>query len=302
MRKIKYSGVGRPGTGFPLADGAELCRAYLTAESERWRLVHVSLGYTMGGLVAFRMVWGLMGTRYARFQFLCAARPRSCAMCAPCGRQPEHHVGHNPAGAVAIVLMLLLSDAVRAASLRQPCGQRPRRARRGAGSPTVRGVRSGCAHCSWRGSSTAAREHRERRLHRLDETRIGQALGDRLAILRGQLAAGHIGLAATPPAAPAAHAACAARPSTDSGVAPGRPSRSATSAAASAPNCSWCESTPVPAQTPSAGGLLVRKHSEIEADQQRHCSGTRTGRSRHGRTAPGPHCARSHPSAMRSQS
>src|SRR5665213_275314 len=31
--------------------------AYLTAESERWRLLHVSLGYTMAGLVAFRIVW-----------------------------------------------------------------------------------------------------------------------------------------------------------------------------------------------------------------------------------------------------
>ena len=41
--------------------------AYLTAESERWRLVHVTLGYTMAGLVAFRILWGLVGTRHARF-------------------------------------------------------------------------------------------------------------------------------------------------------------------------------------------------------------------------------------------
>ena len=41
--------------------------AYLTAESERWRLIHVTLGYTLGGLVAFRILWGLVGTRYARF-------------------------------------------------------------------------------------------------------------------------------------------------------------------------------------------------------------------------------------------
>ncbi len=41
--------------------------AYLTAESERWRMLHVTLGYTMAGLVVFRIVWGLVGTRYARF-------------------------------------------------------------------------------------------------------------------------------------------------------------------------------------------------------------------------------------------
>jgi cytochrome b len=30
--------------------------AYLTAETERLRLLHVTLGYTMGGLVLFRIV------------------------------------------------------------------------------------------------------------------------------------------------------------------------------------------------------------------------------------------------------
>ena len=57
--------------------------AYITADSERWRLVHVSLGYTMGGLVAFRILWGLTGTRYARrdvFQALFADQPLSCGM------------------------------------------------------------------------------------------------------------------------------------------------------------------------------------------------------------------------------
>ena len=29
--------------------------------------MHVSLGYTMAGLVVFRLVWGLIGTRHARF-------------------------------------------------------------------------------------------------------------------------------------------------------------------------------------------------------------------------------------------
>ena len=41
--------------------------AYLTAESERWRLLHVTLGYTLAGLIVFRLLWGLVGTRHARF-------------------------------------------------------------------------------------------------------------------------------------------------------------------------------------------------------------------------------------------
>jgi cytochrome b len=41
--------------------------AYLSAEREHWRLLHITLGYSMGGLVAFRLLWGLIGSRYARF-------------------------------------------------------------------------------------------------------------------------------------------------------------------------------------------------------------------------------------------
>ena len=41
--------------------------AWLTSESERWQLVHVTLGYTLAGLVGFRLVWGVVGTRHARF-------------------------------------------------------------------------------------------------------------------------------------------------------------------------------------------------------------------------------------------
>lgn len=84
--------------------------AYLTAESERWRLIHVTLGYTMGGLVAFRIIWGLVGTRHARFSSFVGgfASVRRYVQSLIAGK-PEHHVGHNPAGAVAIMLLLLFS-------------------------------------------------------------------------------------------------------------------------------------------------------------------------------------------------
>ena len=41
--------------------------AFLTAESERVRDVHVVLGYTVLGLLAFRLLWGFLGTRHARW-------------------------------------------------------------------------------------------------------------------------------------------------------------------------------------------------------------------------------------------
>lgn len=87
--------------------------AYLSAESEQWRLLHVTLGYTLGGLVAFRVIWGLMGTRYARFaNFLRGPAALIRYLRSLTGPRPEHHTGHNPAGAVAIALMLLTSVAI----------------------------------------------------------------------------------------------------------------------------------------------------------------------------------------------
>ncbi|WP_114639377.1 cytochrome b/b6 domain-containing protein [Polynucleobacter necessarius] len=41
--------------------------AILTQESEQFRLVHVTLGYTMLGIVGFRVIWGFIGSKYARF-------------------------------------------------------------------------------------------------------------------------------------------------------------------------------------------------------------------------------------------
>lgn len=39
--------------------------AWLTADGERWRALHVTLGYTMIGLLAFRVLYGLLGPRHA---------------------------------------------------------------------------------------------------------------------------------------------------------------------------------------------------------------------------------------------
>lgn len=44
--------------------------AYVTAESERWRLVHVTLGYTLAGLLVFRLIYGLIGPHPARLSVL----------------------------------------------------------------------------------------------------------------------------------------------------------------------------------------------------------------------------------------
>lgn len=44
--------------------------AYLTADGDRWQLVHVTLGYTLAGLLVFRVLWGWVGPRQVRLSVL----------------------------------------------------------------------------------------------------------------------------------------------------------------------------------------------------------------------------------------
>lgn len=83
--------------------------AYLTAESEKYRDIHVILGYTLLGLIVFRLVWGVVGTRYARFgSFAFGPAAVMNYVKSLFSTQPQHYVGHNPAGSVAIWLILSL--------------------------------------------------------------------------------------------------------------------------------------------------------------------------------------------------
>jgi cytochrome b len=89
--------------------------AWLTAESERLRLLHVTLGYTMAGLVAFRILWGLIGSRHARFSsFVRGPRDVAAYLGSLLRGRPHRHAGHNPAGAMAIVALLVLASAATA--------------------------------------------------------------------------------------------------------------------------------------------------------------------------------------------
>ncbi len=89
--------------------------AWLTSESERWQRVHVTLGYTLAGLVAFRVVWGLVGTRHARFaSFLRGPKAVMGYLRSLVGPKPEQHSGHNPAGALAVIALLALAAGVTA--------------------------------------------------------------------------------------------------------------------------------------------------------------------------------------------
>jgi cytochrome b len=84
--------------------------AFLTAESERWRNVHVAFGYTMLGLIVFRALWAIAGTRYARFSaFAFGPRRVLSYLRSLITFTPQHYVGHNPAGSWAIYALVALT-------------------------------------------------------------------------------------------------------------------------------------------------------------------------------------------------
>jgi cytochrome b len=86
--------------------------AYVLSESERWRNVHLMFGYTVLGLIAFRLLWGFVGTHHARFaSFLFGPGAALGYLGSLVRGQPQRHLGHNPAGSWAIYAILALGAA-----------------------------------------------------------------------------------------------------------------------------------------------------------------------------------------------
>lgn len=79
--------------------------AWLTRELEGdWFVWHTRFGYTVAVLASWRVIWGFVGTRHARFaQFV--RGPRAVLRYL---RERAQPVGHNPLGAIGVLLMLTL--------------------------------------------------------------------------------------------------------------------------------------------------------------------------------------------------
>lgn len=79
--------------------------AYLTGEEES--NVHIYAGYTVLGLIIFRMLWGFIGTRYARFDnFVYSPKTVLQYIKGLVAKKPKHYIGHNPAGGWMVITML----------------------------------------------------------------------------------------------------------------------------------------------------------------------------------------------------
>ncbi len=85
---------------------AAFATAWLTADE--LQPVHEFAGYTVAGLVAFRLIWGLAGSRYARFTQFLKGPGETLAYLGDMTRGRERrYLGHNPAGAAMIVALLV---------------------------------------------------------------------------------------------------------------------------------------------------------------------------------------------------
>ena len=104
--------MGPAGAPRPLADGGRFRAGLVTGDSESWRLVHVFAGGTVAAVALFRLLWGVVGTKHARFaSFVRGPRQAFAYLKSLLRFSPPHYTGHNPAGGWAVVLLLLLALA-----------------------------------------------------------------------------------------------------------------------------------------------------------------------------------------------
>lgn len=82
--------------------------AYITGETHS-NEIHLWLGYGLTGLLLARLVWGLIGTPYARFRsWLYSPAEIWRYVRLSLQGNPPHYTGHNPLGAVMVITLLLL--------------------------------------------------------------------------------------------------------------------------------------------------------------------------------------------------
>jgi len=87
--------------------------AFITEDD--WLYLHSFAGYSISGLLIFRILWGVIGTRHARFSdFVTTPKTVRAYLRSMLTGRPKHYIGHNPAGGMMIIglLVVLLLTAV----------------------------------------------------------------------------------------------------------------------------------------------------------------------------------------------
>ncbi|QKC83934.1 cytochrome B [Mesorhizobium sp. NZP2077] len=79
--------------------------AWLTSHSSE--IIHHWAGYAAAALVAMRLLWGFVGTPYARFaQFVRGPATVLRYLLAIVSGREARYIGHNPAGAAMVIVLI----------------------------------------------------------------------------------------------------------------------------------------------------------------------------------------------------
>ena len=108
MRRVSFSS----GTS-PFASCTGWLWRWLRRPMSTWRLNwmvwHGRIGDVLLALLLFRLLWGFFGSETARFsRFLTSPRTALEHLKYALLREPDHQVGHNPAGGWMVVFLLVL--------------------------------------------------------------------------------------------------------------------------------------------------------------------------------------------------
>ncbi len=81
--------------------------AFVTGDEIEW--LHIRVGYAIAALVALRIVWGLIGTRHARFSDFVRSPGEIATYSGQALRcRAPRHLGHNPVGGAMVVALLVM--------------------------------------------------------------------------------------------------------------------------------------------------------------------------------------------------
>lgn len=80
--------------------------AYVT--EDEFLGLHTFAGYSVIGLVLTRIIWGLVGTKYARFgNFVCSPSEVKRYLLDVVAMRAKRYIGHNPAGGAMVIALLI---------------------------------------------------------------------------------------------------------------------------------------------------------------------------------------------------
>jgi cytochrome b len=83
------------------------------ATGDEIKRLHIAAGYCVIGLVVFRIAWGFVGGKYARFaDFVRGPRAVAGYLRDTAALRARRYLGHNPAGGAMVIALLLMLSVI----------------------------------------------------------------------------------------------------------------------------------------------------------------------------------------------